>query len=85
MVVNNAADDRSLAITFSGLQVEGMLTGAKLFGHARWQAREPIAVESARRMRTLVRARSVTTLCVPLAGDPPTESSLPAAVGGHSP
>ena len=76
VIVNNAPDDRTLDITFSDLQVEGKVTGEQSYGHARWQAREPVAVESARRIRTVVRAMSVTTLSVALAGDSGTRFVL---------
>ncbi len=69
VIVNNAPDDRILAITLADLQVKGQVTGEQSYGHARWQVREPVAIESARRIRAPVRAMSVTTLSVALAGD----------------
>jgi hypothetical protein len=85
VVVNNAPDERTLGITLSDLQVKGYVTGEQSYGHARWQARNPIPVESARRIRALVPATSVTTLCVALAGDHGTEPSLRAGDVSQAP
>ncbi|MHB8973795.1 MAG: glycoside hydrolase [Pirellulaceae bacterium] len=64
VIVNNAPDDRTVRMTLGDLSVQGQVTGEQSYGHARWQAREPVTVESSERIRTLVRAMSVTTLCV---------------------
>lgn len=66
VIVNNAPVDRTLAISMANLPVQGQVTGEQSYGHARWETREPVAVESNQRMRAVVRAMSVTTLCVPL-------------------
>jgi hypothetical protein len=84
VIVNNAPDDRTLGITLSDLQVRGQVTGEESCGHARWQARKPVAVESAERIRALVRGMSVTTLSVALAGEHGAESSLPAGDGSEA-
>jgi len=67
VIVNNASDDRALNITFSDLRVEGQLTGEQSSAHARWQAWEPVPVESPGKLRAVVRGMSVTTLCAALA------------------
>jgi O-glycosyl hydrolase len=68
VIVNNASDDRALGITLSDLPVKGQVTGEQSYGHTRWQALKPVASESAERIKTIVRAMSVTTLSVPLEG-----------------
>jgi len=79
VIVNNAPDDRTLGITLSDLQVKGQVTGEQSYRHARWQALKPVASESAQRIRTIIRAMSVTTLSVALAGNHGLESPLPTS------
>ncbi|MHB1034591.1 MAG: glycoside hydrolase [Pirellulales bacterium] len=67
VIVNNAPDDRTLDIVFSGLRVTGPVTGEESYGHARWETRKATGVESAGQIRAVVRGMSVTTLCVALA------------------
>ena len=78
VIVNNVPDDRTLAISMSDLPVQGLVSGEQSYGDARWETRKPVAVESNQGIRAVVRAMSVTTLCVALAEDPTNEPFVPA-------
>ena len=85
VIVNNAPDDRTLSITFSDLPVQGQVTGEQSYGHARWQAREPVAVESARADPDARSCHERDNSLRGVGGETlETTSSLPAADGGEA-
>ena len=64
VVINNAAEARTLLITAAQLGAKGKVTGEQSFGHTRWQALQSFAPETRDRLKTTIPAQSVTSLAV---------------------
>jgi hypothetical protein len=64
VVINNAAEARTLLITAAQLGARGKVTGEQSFGHTRWQALQSFAPETRDRLKTTIPALSVTSLAV---------------------